>query len=142
MTRVRFLEWLVGLLSTAAAGLGLRGAVTVLTPPPGLGERVKGWRRVLGPADLPEDGHAVKVLVDGVPYLIRLQRDTLTAFSAVCPHAGCVVRVSRGAAPIRCACHGSTFDVETGEPNRGPATEPLATVEVRWGRGDVVELHV
>lgn len=45
------------------------------------------------------------------------------AFSAVCPHFGCVVEVATGASTV-CPCHGSTFD-DDGMRLRGPATRSL-----------------
>lgn len=142
MTRGRFLEWCAGVLGAVAAALGLRGAAQVLHPPAGLSVHMLAWRRALGPDELPADGQAAKVLVAGMPYVIRLVGNELAAFSAVCPHAGCVVDVAAAQPQFACTCHGSTFDPDTGAPQRGPATAPLPAVPVRWGRGDVVELRV
>jgi nitrite reductase/ring-hydroxylating ferredoxin subunit len=36
-----------------------------------------------------------------------------------------------------CQCHGSRFDLTTGAVPRGPATEPLATYEVREEHGEL-----
>lgn len=38
---------------------------------------------------------------------------------------------------IMCQCHGSQFDLATGEVVRGPATEPLATYEAREDGGRI-----
>src|SRR5207248_9080402 len=46
------------------------------------------------------------------------------AFSAVCTHQGCIVATVQGGA-ISCACHGSRFDIATGDVLNGPATQPL-----------------
>src|SRR5262245_26300422 len=56
------------------------------------------------------------------------------AFSDECTHAGCAL--SEGdfddrAATVTCACHGSVFDVETGEPVEGPAQDPVAVHPAR-----------
>ena len=53
----------------------------------------------------------------------------LFAFNDECTHAGCAL--SEGAfddreSTVECACHGSVFDVETGEPVEGPAQDPVA----------------
>ncbi len=36
-----------------------------------------------------------------------------------------------------CQCHGSQFDIATGEALRGPATEALATYDVREQDGRI-----
>ena len=46
------------------------------------------------------------------------------AFSAVCTHQGCTVSSVEGGT-INCACHGSKFDIATGEVKGGPATKGL-----------------
>lgn len=58
----------------------------------------------------------------------------LYAFSAVCPHEGCVVRITSGASTI-CPCHDSTFN-DDGDWTGGPARRPLLNhpVEVCEGR--------
>ena len=54
------------------------------------------------------------------------------AFSAICTHQGCTVNgVSNGV--ITCPCHGSTFDIATGEVKQGPATQALPTKSVTVG---------
>lgn len=58
------------------------------------------------------------------------------AFSAVCPHAGCVVgEVSGGT--INCMCHGSKFDITDGGVKDGPATRGLPTAKVNVEGGSV-----
>jgi 3-phenylpropionate/trans-cinnamate dioxygenase ferredoxin subunit len=36
-----------------------------------------------------------------------------------------------------CQCHGSKYDITSGAVLRGPATEPLATYEVREQEGKI-----
>lgn len=52
------------------------------------------------------------------------------AFSAVCTHRGCVLAPVEGTEGL-CTCHGSRFDVTSGEVLQGPATKPLPEVPVR-----------
>ena len=54
------------------------------------------------------------------------------AFSAVCPHQGCTVgSVADG--KITCPCHGSQFDIATGDVVTGPATSGLQPKTVTVG---------
>lgn len=58
-------------------------------------------------------------------------------FSAVCTHQGCLVSdVSDGA--INCECHGSKFDISTGEPTEGPATSPLGEEQITVSGDQIV----
>lgn len=51
------------------------------------------------------------------------------AFSAVCTHQGCLVESSSDG-EIPCPCHLSHFSLEDGSPVSGPASAPLAPVEI------------
>ena len=51
------------------------------------------------------------------------------AFSAVCTHQGCLVESSSDG-EIPCPCHLSHFSLEDGSPLSGPASAPLAPVEI------------
>lgn len=74
-------------------------------------------------------GDAISVTADGLPALVIRGADGgLTAFSAVCTHAGCDVEWREG--EIRCPCHHARFDPATGEPVRGPARMPLTPLTV------------
>ena len=54
------------------------------------------------------------------------------AFSAVCTHQACTVaEVANGV--ITCPCHGSQFDIATGEVRKGPATKALPPKSVSVG---------
>ena len=63
---------------------------------------------------------------------------TFKAFSAVCTHQGCVVS-SVADGKINCACHGSVFSAADGSVETGPATSPLASVNVSVS-GDQITL--
>jgi thiosulfate dehydrogenase (quinone) large subunit len=69
--------------------------------------------------------------VNGTPdILIRASDGTLTAFSAVCTHAGCTVGYESGV--IICPCHGGEYSPQTGAVIAGPppsGLEPKKVIE-------------
>jgi Rieske Fe-S protein len=72
-----------------------------------------------------------KVLTDQKVVITQPAEGDFKAFTAVCTHKGCVVaNVSDGT--INCGCHGSKFDIATGEVKQGPADKalPRKTVSV------------
>ena len=62
----------------------------------------------------------------------------IKAFSAVCPHQGCLVSTVE-ANEILCPCHGSLFSAQDGSVIAGPASSGLPAVAVRV-QGDAVFL--
>lgn len=62
------------------------------------------------------------------------------AIAAVCSHAEEPLACGRiRLGWIACPAHGARFDLETGEPLTGPASEPIATYPVRVV-GDMIEV--
>lgn len=60
----------------------------------------------------------------------------LHSFDDICPHQQCAL--SEGEIDgiiIECPCHGSRFDVMTGEVVTGPATDPIDVFEAREEEG-------
>lgn len=61
----------------------------------------------------------------------------IKAFTAVCPHQGCLVNEVADN-QIICPCHGSLFSAEDGAVIQGPATSGLAPVAVMVKDGAIV----
>jgi 3-phenylpropionate/trans-cinnamate dioxygenase ferredoxin subunit len=64
--------------------------------------------------------------------------ERLFAVSDECTHAGCSLadgELDESELAVECPCHGSAFDLETGEPVRGPARDPLTVYPVRIEAG-------
>ena len=78
-------------------------------------------------ADVPVGGCFVVVASKVV--VTQPSEGDFKAFSAVCTHQGCVVESSPDGA-IPCPCHGSKFSLKDGAPTGGPASSPLAAVEI------------
>lgn len=102
-----------------AEGSGASGALTALADVP------------VGSAVLVTTAAGLKVLV------AQPAEGEVVAYSAICTHQGCTV--APDGAELVCPCHGSVFDVASGEALQGPATEPLAPFGVRVEGGDVLE---
>ena len=63
----------------------------------------------------------------------------IVAFSNECPHQGCdLVDGDMDNEELECVCHGSRFNVRTGEVLQGPATENLPLYAVRVEGDDVL----
>ena len=99
------------------------------------------------PAGITREGSTLRVDVDRVPTLrgtngfvivstpaaviLHLGSNEFRAFTARCPHAGCLVGSVTGAG-IVCPCHGSTFDRRNGRVLVGPALEGLREFPVAF----------
>jgi thiosulfate dehydrogenase [quinone] large subunit len=95
----------------------------------------------LGPANrLPRGkGATYRDPKDGSPDIVVRGADgKLTAFSAVCTHAGCTVGYEGG--QLVCPCHGGTFDAHTGQVISGPPPSALAVRHVVEENGQIYAL--
>ena len=89
-------------------------------------------------ADVPVGGAVSAKDSDGKPVLVaQPTAGQVVAFSAICTHMGCTV--APGDKQFECPCHGSTYDLATGDNTGGPAPRPLAKIAVKVEKGEVVE---
>jgi len=88
-------------------------------------------------SDIPVGGAIAATTAAGEAILITQPADgEIHAFSSVCTHQGCEVEPGDG--ELACPCHGSVFDLTTGEPIQGPATDPLSEISVEVAdNGDI-----
>jgi glycine/D-amino acid oxidase-like deaminating enzyme/nitrite reductase/ring-hydroxylating ferredoxin subunit len=66
--------------------------------------------------------------------------DKIHAFSAVCPHLGCIVQWNDDEKSFDCPCHGSRFTT-AGKVVNGPSTVDLKQVEIRDEKKSKEELQ-
>jgi thiosulfate dehydrogenase (quinone) large subunit len=144
LTRRAVLQRALGAAGLATLGLG---GVAALAKGPYKGKpKLLSAAPVRRPRRAPAHGHAVPANAvklgpssrlprgqganytdpaDGRPdILVRHDDGSLTAFSAVCTHAGCTVGYQGG--EIVCPCHGGTFDPSSGAVVSGPPPSGLA----------------
>ncbi|MFF1923208.1 Rieske (2Fe-2S) protein [Streptomyces sp. NPDC058221] len=86
--------------------------------------------------DIPEGGG--KIFTDQGVVVTQPAAGEFKAFSSKCTHMGCAVS-SVADGTINCPCHGSKFDVATGDVKAGPATEPLPATPIKV-EGDSISL--
>src|SRR5829696_3936501 len=80
--------------------------------------------------------------VDGSPVAIAAIDGQWYAVADACTHAGCALSEEADLEDgvIICNCHGSEFDLRTGEVLRGPAERPVRTYPLRVD-GDRLEVE-
>jgi 3-phenylpropionate/trans-cinnamate dioxygenase ferredoxin subunit len=101
---------------------------------------VSEWFKVATAGELGE-GQMTGATVGGEEVLVVNVGGQYRALSATCTHAGCSL-VDDGdleAETVVCGCHGSIFDLETGEAVGPPASEPVPMYSVRV-EGDEVQV--
>lgn len=80
--------------------------------------------------------------VAGVKIAVANVAGTFHAFGDVCTHRQCPL--SKGEleeTTVTCPCHGSQFDVTTGEVLQGPAQDPVESYPVRV-QDDALEVEI
>jgi Rieske Fe-S protein len=67
--------------------------------------------------------------------LLRVDDDTLLAYSSQCTHLQCPVLPEIEHQRLHCPCHRGFFDLSTGQPIAGPPRRqlPRITLEIRGG---------
>jgi thiosulfate dehydrogenase [quinone] large subunit len=131
-----------GFLTTAvghleASAVSGEKATTPSTLPGGGSNTGTGGTKgtLLGPAGSVPVGTAATFTIpsSGDPgIVVQLSKGTFVGYDAVCPHAGCQVGYAPSAKMLVCPCHGSEFQVATGQVITGPAPHgltPLSIVE-------------
>ena len=91
------------------------------------------WHPVAALADALAAHPWLSVDVDGAPVVIAALDGAWYCVADSCTHAGCPFSEEADLedGTIICNCHGSEFELRTGEVMRGPADEPVRTYPVR-----------
>jgi thiosulfate dehydrogenase [quinone] large subunit len=108
-------------------------STTTTTPPTTTTTVPKTSGTALGPAsEVPSNSSAVFTIPSNNDpgIVIHTASGPFVAYNAVCPHMGCTVGYSAATQIIVCPCHGSEFQVSTGDVIQGPATRGLTKLNV------------
>ena len=106
--------------------------------PPAAESRPSGEAVSVGKAGSIADGEMSAHDVNGEPVAIANVGGAYYAFHDTCTHRRC--SLSEGeldGTTLTCICHGSRFDITTGEVVRGPAPRPLKVFNVRLEGDDL-----
>ena len=122
----------------ACSGGGSASEPTTASGSSGGGGAAVGGDVLAKVSDVPVGGAISANDTDGKPIIVsQPTQGDVVAFSAICTHMGCTVAPAGN--QLQCPCHGSTYDLATGENTGGPAPSPLPKVQVTVHKGEVVE---
>jgi nitrite reductase/ring-hydroxylating ferredoxin subunit len=95
------------------------------------------YHRVARSGQVPE-GYIRRFYVGDLECAVARHQGKVHATSNYCTHLDCLLSsgkiIDDG---IRCSCHGSVFDLDTGDPIYPPATVPIQVYPVREENGEV-----
>jgi 3-phenylpropionate/trans-cinnamate dioxygenase ferredoxin subunit len=92
-----------------------------------------GFSRIASLAEVPEGELRAFDLPAGRVGIAHVENE-LFAFADECTHEGCSLaegELGGQEDTVVCPCHGSEFDLRTGEPVEGPAEDPVSVYAVR-----------
>jgi 3-phenylpropionate/trans-cinnamate dioxygenase ferredoxin subunit len=96
----------------------------------------------VGSASDVNEGDLKAFEINGMKVAIANVGGALHAFGDTCTHRQCPL--SKGEledTTVTCPCHGSQFDVTTGEVLTGPAEDPVASYQVRV-ENDTIQIEI
>ena len=97
------------------------------------------WREVARSDEAARARPWLSVEVDGLQLVLAALDDTWYAVEDRCTHAGCPFssEAALEGSTIVCNCHGSEFDLTTGEVLRGPAEYSIRPIPARERDGRI-----
>ena len=147
-TRRRFL---VVMMSIVASMLGLILGIPFIRSVIGAGSVAKKetWVKVADLQSIPvgepirlnfvqneQDAFIQQAALHSV-WVVRHSQTEATAYSPICPHAGCYYNWSTQLRRFACPCHASVFEIN-GMVVSGPAPRPLDTLPVKIESGSLL----
>jgi Rieske Fe-S protein len=82
-------------------------------------------------------GQLVNAGTNGLLLVVAPKAGEIKVYNPTCPHAGSIVSPPQGGI-ITCPAHGSQFNPQNGDVERGPAPTGLTSVAVTVSKGNVL----
>jgi cytochrome b6-f complex iron-sulfur subunit len=123
--RRRLITYLLGFSVVATVGGVLTPIVGYLWPPKRASAGGSGRVQVGTTADFPAGQGNVVPVNDKPVIIVNTAQGGLRAFSAICPHLGCIVEWDEPRQFILCPCHDGRFNAVNGAIISGPQPAPL-----------------
>jgi cytochrome b6-f complex iron-sulfur subunit len=135
--RRRLLRYLMGFSVVSTIGMIMTPVIGFLIPPRTSGAAAGG--RILAGTieDIPPGQGKVVPMGSSPVIVVNEEQGTVKAFSAICPHLGCVVAWDAAARNIVCPCHDGRFSAATGAVVSGPPPAPLPPVATAVEDGQI-----
>jgi Rieske Fe-S protein len=112
--------------------------VTRYLIPPAAGESASATVTLsIRPEDVPPNSGQIFRFGSQPGILVRTPSGELRAFSAACPHLGCIVQYRDDLSRVWCACHNGHFDLN-GRVVQGPPPGPLEVFVVNERADEIV----
>jgi Rieske Fe-S protein len=127
ISRRGFLKRFLKYFNLMAVAAFFSGAITYLIPPRKSIVKVGGWQKVATREKLKKG--ILSTTYFGLPIFLLKRQNDITAFSAICPHLGCIIKWDEEKKEFPCPCHDSSFTME-GKVTGGPA-RPYNLLEFR-----------
>jgi cytochrome b6-f complex iron-sulfur subunit len=123
--RRKLITYLLGFSVVATLGGVLTPVVGYLWPPRRMSTGGSGRVQVGSTADFPAGQGKVVPVSEKPVIVVNTAQGGLKAFSAICPHLGCIVEWDQGRQFILCPCHDGRFNPISGAVISGPPPAPL-----------------
>ena len=135
-SRRGFINWILGTSVGAFVLAVLYPVSRYLIPPESEESAAATVTLSIRPEEITENSGQIFKFGNQPGLLGRTPSGELRAFSASCPHLGCIVQYRGDLSRIWCACHNGHFDLN-GRNVQGPPPGPLETFAVNV-RGDQI----
>ena len=135
-SRRGFINWILGTSVGAFVLAVLYPVSRYLIPPESEESAAATVTLSVRPEEVTENSGQIFKFGNQPGILVRTPSGELRAFSASCPHLGCIVQYRGDLSRIWCACHNGHFDLN-GQNVQGPPPGPLEIFAVNV-RGDQI----